>query len=972
MEPSKVAQLKGLAANAPAALSRWGERFLAEVDFAEGLATLHQRKAAAWRKLTDAATEAVAEVLRSGKFDRLPAAVRRAEQSLAPVGKAARDYTVYCVGHAHIDMNWLWSWPETVAVTNDTFATVLSLMEEFDEFCFTQSQASVYEIMRRYNPAALDEIKRRVAEGRWEVAAVHWVEGDKNLASGESLARHLLYTRRFTREVFGLEPEDLPLDWEPDTFGHAATIPSIVSRGAVRYYYMCRGGASPRPPVFWWQGPDGARILVNLETTGYNGEIGPHNAQELLAFCRKTGLTEWMNVYGVGDHGGGPTRRDILRAREMSEWPIFPNFCLSTTRPFYATLTKHADRWPVIEGELNFEFTGCYTSQSRIKRANRLGENYCVEAEAAAGLAHRALGRPYPAERLREAWADVLFGHFHDILPGSGIAATRHYQLGLHQKVAAATGMIKTHSLRGMADAVDTSFAGPGEPPAQEARSLGGGAGYGATPAGVSAAGRVRGGPRPFVVFNLTAWQRDEIAVATVWDVASAVGTRDVNRMHFVARTAGGGAVPAQVVRGRQDYWGHESVELAFPVSVGPLGYSTCVIEEGEAAPPEGGTRCRAGFHGWERQPVGQNTLENEFLEAVFDNATGGIVKLLDKRSGRDLADPAQPLAVPEYVLEQPRGMSAWIMADPIRRICPLEVVSLEPGLMGPYVASMAVKSRVNGSEVTLTYTLRAGQPWLEIAARIRWTEIGGKDGTPKLLMRFPFALSGARARYEVPFGSLDRDLNGGEEVPALRWADVSGKVAGTGEAAGCALLNDGKHGHSLDGATLRLTLLRSSWDPDPFPEVGDHEARMALVSHGERPSVADLMRLGAGFNHPLQVIATDAHAGDLPPSASGITHVGPDHVVVTSVKKCEDDEGLIVRLLETAGERASAKVAVDGRLLGRPAEAVEVDLIERPLSGSTAKVLKDAFSVQVPPRGIVSVKLSFAVQAQPRGLTPP
>jgi len=327
----------------------WQERLLAEIQFARGLARLHAEKAEEWGDLVDRATEAVISAVTDAGPGALPDAVRRAEDILAPVAEVAGQYTIHCVGHAHIDMNWMWSWPETVATTNDTFTTVLKLMDEFDDFCFTQSQCSVYEIMERYNPELLERIARRVAEGRWEVAAAHWVEGDKNLASGESLARHLLYSRRYVKDLFGLEPDDQPLDWEPDTFGHAISIPSIVSRGGVRRYYMCRGGAAPRPPVFWWQGPDGSRILVYLETTWYNDSVSPANATALLEFCGKTGLRDWMNVYGVGDHGGGPTREDILRAHSMDGWPVFPRFKLSTTSAFYDTLEEHGGRWPVVE-----------------------------------------------------------------------------------------------------------------------------------------------------------------------------------------------------------------------------------------------------------------------------------------------------------------------------------------------------------------------------------------------------------------------------------------------------------------------------------------------------------------------------------------------------------------------------------------------------------------------------------------------
>ena len=454
------------------------ERFLAEVEFAEGLAELAGKKAAGWPKLIDQAYAKVEQALASGGVSGIEKAVSEAEAVLAPVGEVAKTYTIHCAGHGHIDMNWMWSWPETVAVTNDTFLTVLKLMDEFPDFCYTQSQASVYAIMRDYNPELFEQIKCRVKEGRWEVAASHWVEGDKNIASGEALARHLLYTRQFMKNQMGLTPEDVPIDWSPDTFGHALTIPTIDARGGVKYYYMCRGGNWEKPPVFWYQGPDGSRILVNLETTWYNDHIAPHNAMAMLKFCRKTGLRDWLNVYGVGDHGGGPTRRDILRCHEMNAWPIYPNFKLATTREYYKILEQNGDKWPVIDKELNFEFTGCYTTQTQIKRNNRLGENYLIEAEIAATLASRIAGKEYPAKVLRDNWVDVLFSHFHDILPGSGVAETRQYNQGMFQRIAAAVGMVKTNALRAIAGKVDTGFVGAPKPedvpPARASLAIGG------------------------------------------------------------------------------------------------------------------------------------------------------------------------------------------------------------------------------------------------------------------------------------------------------------------------------------------------------------------------------------------------------------------------------------------------------------------------------------------------------------------
>ncbi len=932
---------------------QWKGRLLAEVEFASGLARLHPQQAADWEELLDRAVGGVTEAVEQGGAGALPGAVRSAEEILAPVGDVAKQYTVHCVGHAHIDMNWMWSWPETVATTNDTFTTVLKLMEEFDDFCFTQSQCSVYEIMERYNPELLERIARRVEEGRWEVAAAHWVEGDKNLASGESLARHLLYSRRYIKELFGLEPEEQPLDWEPDTFGHAITIPSIVSGGGVRRYYMCRGGAAEKPPVFWWQGPDGARILVYLETTWYNDSVTPANARALLEFCEKTGLRDWMNVYGVGDHGGGPTRRDIAAAHQMDAWPVFPSFKLTTTREFYDMLEEHGERWPVLQQELNFEFTGCYTSQSELKRANRLGENQCVEAEAAAVLAACALGRDYPAAQLRRAWIDTLFGHFHDILPGSGVAATRHHQMARFQESAAATGMVKTRSLRALVAAVDTTFGEEPEVASPEEGGVGAGSGFGSGLSGLSGASHTAGSRRPFVMFNPLAQRRREVVTATVWDPPQ----RDVA---CVVRDAAGELVPAQKLD-EGNYWGHHRVDFAFPVTVGPLGYAACRLEPGSAAAPEGAVRCRSEYVSPDTQHPGRNVLENDLVRAVFDPRTGGVASLVDKATGRDLAAQEKPLGVLEYVLERPRGMTAWVISEPVRTERAPALHAFEPALTGPHIASVVAKTRVGDSDITVTYSLRAGSPLLEIEVEARWVEIGDRErGTPTLRMLFPLALEGCSARYEVPFGSIARDVDGGQEVPALRWADVCGRSTRTEEPAGCALLNDCKYGHSLNGSTLALTLIRSSSDPDPFPEVGQHKMRMALCPHGEAPTEAELCRLGAAFNHPLRVVATDAHSGTLPPVAAAVRSVEPSGVVITSVKQSEDDGGVVFRLCQMTGQEGRVAVALNPGLVGSVAEAEEVDLLERPVKGSTAKATEAGFSVEIGAYGIVSTKLRF------------
>jgi alpha-mannosidase len=941
-------------------LDQLEKRIQSEISFSRRLLKLHPEKLKQWESLISQASDLISSALQLSNKQEFIKAILRAEKILSPIGSTAKTYTIHCVGHAHIDMNWMWPWPETVAVTSDTFTTVLKLMDEFPDFCFTQSQGSVYALIKKYNPELFEKIKKRVGEGRWEIAAVHWVEGDKNLASGESLARHLMYTRQFMKDNFGLEPEETSLDWEPDTFGHAHTIPSIVSRGAVKYYYLCRGGKFEKPPIFWWQSPDGSRVLVNLETTWYISAIGPHNAKELLDFSEETGLKDWMKVYGVGDHGGGPTRGDILRCHEMDSWPIFPNFQMSTAKDYYSLLEKHKQTFPVLDKELNFEFTGCYTSQSQIKKFNRLGENQAIEAETAAFLAHQILGRNYPYQQLKEAWINVLFGHFHDILPGSGVRATRQYQSGLFQDSAALFGMIKSRSLKAIASKIETSFSAAEKMRGLQAegqeRAMGAGAGRGTSNGYLSSAVHQKGRSLPIVVFNPLAWRRNEVIRVSVWDVDDQDAMQTSAKKTFIVRVPNGETLPAHRIKSGE-YWGHTYIDLIFPVSVGPLGYQSFCIEEQQDMADEK-TDIEKSRVSLTEEDLG---FENEYLSVRFDRMSGGIIQLIDKKTGVDLADKEHPMALLEYLVERPGGMSAWVIQDPKKRVCPLELDSLKVDQHNPYLASIQAKTNLNRSQITITYTLRAGEPWLEIVVDAFWLEQGSSEnGIPALRMQFPTCLDHPKARYEIPFGSIERTFNRGEEVPALRWANVSGHLKNPEVHGGLLLLNDCKYGHSLEDSILRLTLIRSSYSPDPLPELGSHTMRMALVPYGSGLSPADMVRMGAAFNHPLQMIYTDTHEGDLPPNADSLITSEPANIIVSSLKMAEGKEAVVVRLYEAEGKKVTARLTHNPILLGEIKSVEEVDLLERPLDDSTVRLSEKGVEVEMAPYGIITLKLKF------------
>lgn len=923
------------------------DRFLGEVTFAEGLCDLHKSQAPAWRKLLAKAADRVRPAIAKGGAA-LSAAIRDAEDILAPIARVAKTYTVYCVGHGHLDMNWMWSWPETVASTNDMFRTVLRLMDEYPDFHFSQSQAAMYEIVAKHNPAMLEEIRARVKEGRWEVTASHWVEGEKNIVLGESLCRQVLETRRYMQELFDLKPEDVTIDWSPDTFGHAATIPSYLVRAGVKRYYLCRpGNQSPQPMAFWWEAPDGSRVLVCRETTWYNGMFSPGEiVPALLDFCKSTGLRFWMYVYGVGDHGGGPTRRDLERAKEMVNWPVFPTIKLSRSSKFYDALEKEGKRLPVVKGELNFELTGCYTSQTLIKRSVRFAENQLCDAETSAALAWASIGLDYPAGIFRENWRRSLFNHFHDILPGSCVHDTRTHTHGLFQEIAAATGIAETTALRGIAGKVDTSYAAEKSEtiPASFIRSaLGAGVGYGAGEGRASSAEQSAGqGPRPFVVFNTLAFKRNGVVTVNVWDNPPPGTTKKISEYPFSVVTPSGKKVHAQRV-GNGSFWFHEFVTLAFPVEAVPgFGFGTYVIKE-ESTP--------AG------KPIasGDCVMENDLVRVKIDTRTGLVSSLIDKVSNLDVIDPARHAGLFEVVTERPHEASAWSV-DKTLKMETMEIVSTRLTQNGPHLARLDVACRIRESTFTLQYELRANDPCLHIMLDGTWLERGtAQTGVPNLSIAIPLALKDAAATYEIPFGSINRKLNSGEEVPAVRWAAVTG-LSGK-KRAGCLLLNDSKHGHSLDGDTLRLRLIRSTYEPDPLPEIGRHRVHLGLIPFAGKLSPAEAIRYGADLNQPLRPTGTDIHKGSLP-RAGEFVSVEPASITVSALKQTEDGEGLLVRVFETEGKPTVVKITVDSKLLGALRGAVEVDVIERPIAASRLKVKGNEVSLPVPARGLAAVRL--------------
>ena len=333
-------------------------------------------------------------------------------------------FTISAMGHAHIDLMWLWPRRETVRKAQRTFATALRNIEKYENYVFGASQPQLYQWVSETAPQLFDAIVARAGEGRWEPVGAMWVEADVMMPSGESLSRQLLYGQRFWQKEFGDIVNTL---WLPDSFGYSAQLPQLMRLSGVEYFMNMRAGLNDSwefpHSSFWWQGLDGSKVLTHVLPEGtYNSAALPHSALKLEQNFKEAGLSDCaLMLYGIGDGGGGPGEEHIERVNRSASVLGMPPVMHERAGTFFERLRASADQLPTWVGEMFVDqFQGTYTSQLDIKCANRHIENRLRASEIIFTAIYLA-GGEYPREQLERAWKRVLAYQFHDSLPGTCI-----------------------------------------------------------------------------------------------------------------------------------------------------------------------------------------------------------------------------------------------------------------------------------------------------------------------------------------------------------------------------------------------------------------------------------------------------------------------------------------------------------------------------------------------------------------------
>ena len=848
--------------------------------------------------------------------------------------------TIHVIGHAHMDMNWLWTYSETMQMCNDNLRQVVAFMKEYPDFTMLQSQAAVYNFVEMVDPPLLKQVAKYVKEGRLELAGGMWTEGDMNMSSGEAITRSFLLGQRYFQNHFN---KMATIGWLPDNFGHISQMPQILKLAGCDYFYFHR--CKPYKGTFWWTGTDNSTVLA-YANDAYSAEITPSLKDELLKIAPDKHRI--LQMFGVGDHGGGPTRADIEMVHQLDKTPGYPAVKFTTAGDFFKKASKEMDGRPTHHGEMQFIFEGCYTNVADIKEGNRNSENALYSGEFFNTL--RWLnGDKYPADEFRDLWKSLTFNEFHDILPGSGINESNKESISRYSEILRKTTELRNKAFRKMADEVQFQ-TGMGQPVVA----------YNLQPYGRKA------------VIEANVYSHKEPVTATLSSWGDYYGSKNIKAIDkgqgpvpsVLVRDASGKAYPAQVVWGKSTPPGFTS-KVEFIVDNMPAGgYKTFYVD-----------MTKPGEYN-EPIPFKDNTFETDYFKIKFDMKSGNIVNLYDKRSNKEYVKEGDQLNRLRIYLEDKKGgMKSWTINKIVKEEDVTNVVSVKVVEDGPVRACIeSVKTWGKSRFIERTYLYRS-YPRIDYDLEARWLETGS-DSTDSPMLRavFPIAMENSRFYSQVPFDVVERpvdgkingqeapsylkhadaygikaEVSGGQEVPAQKWVDVTdGKV-------GIALLNKTKYGHSYHNGELRLTLLRAAGDPDIYPNLGKFNISYSLYPHACDWKTG-VWSEGEDFNVPVYAAEPPSlalvkdHATR--PEEASFFSVDTPGVVLSGIKQAEDGKELIVRLAEVFGKETIVK-------LGLPIEVSAVrrlNLIEFPLENVAKPTFKGKFiTVKIKPNEIVT-----------------
>ncbi|MBE9202430.1 alpha-mannosidase [Synechocystis salina LEGE 06099] len=801
-------------------------------------------------------------------------------QQLIPLTKGLRQQQMNLLGHAHLDMAWLWPLEETWEVGERTFRSVINLQREFPDLVFGHTSPVLYEWIEANRPELFKQIQTAVEKGNWELLGGMWVEPEVNIISGESLARQLLYGQRYLQAKFG---QISRVGWLPDSFGFCGQLPQIFRQGGIDYFVTGKLHWNDTNPflhgAFHWRSPDGTEIFTVMAPPNLAGVMDNQPlpmASYANRWQKQTGLKECLWLPGVGDHGGGPSR-DMWRMKERwQNSEFFPTINTGTAENFLARIEHQLpldQSFPIWERELYLELhRGCFTVHADQKFYNRQCEHLLYEAELWSSFASWLGDYDYPQNRLESAWKKVLLNQFHDILPGTSIPEVFAVANQAWQEVYQTTNEIIDQAL----DCLSTQISYADNPTEKET---------------------------PLLIFNPLHWSQNQLV-----------------------------EIPVQPGKQYQVYdWQNEKLvdtqptadTLLFMVNSPPLSCSGYWLQCEEISSDS------QQFQVFSQEPI----LDNGWLRVEISPQSGEIVSIDDLINHRQvLAGHGNQL---QFFRDQDQYWDAWNI-DP-----DYEQYHLHSGKLinwqwleqGPLRWRLRVVRKFQKSTFTQDYCLTQNSPLLEIKTEVDWQETH-----VMVKATFPVALQSEFFTTEAPCAVVDRPINPQTEMEKAQWEVPHQHWFSLNDAEknyGVSILNNCKYGCDVKGNLMRLTLLRSSVWPDPNADRGKHTFSYYFYPHQGDWRSAKTVAMGYGIHRPLRPYFPEncnakSNQAGLWLAKPWLT-IGSENLCLIALKRQEDKpENWIMRCYETIGKSAQLFVTTvcDHRV------QTKVNLLEEPQPG--------------------------------------
>lgn len=751
--------------------------------------------------------------------------------------------TVTAIGHTHIDVAWLWRLKHTREKSARSFSTVLRLMEQYPDYYFLQSQPQLYAYMKADYPEIYEQIKNRVADGRWEIDGGMWLEADCNISSGESLVRQILYGTKFMVEEFGKKPQFL---WLPDVFGYSWALPQILKKTNLNTFMTTKISWNQynRMPhdTFWWRGLDGSEVLTHFISTPepedygtdsffytYNGVIEPKTVKGIYDnYVDKDINQELLLAYGHGDGGGGVNREMLENRRRIDKIPGLPNIKTGSANKYFEnlqnTIKNTEDYVHTWDGELYLEFhRGTYTSQAFMKRTNRKLEQEYREAEFLnTWLMIEDKDWKYPTEELLNGWHTILRNQFHDIIPGTSIKEVyQDAKLEYQEATDLATSINQVWEEKALMNTTNS-----------------------------------------WTVFNSANWLRDEIIF--IPEMKTGLQFEDES---------------GELLDAVEQDGGYKVKVLNVPA----LGHKQIIATEKEQ-----------NHNHLQELHEKENSVETPFYRVSW-NEKGQLAEIYDKQNDRQVLEENQDGNVFQLFEDKPMNFDAWdIDIYYQEKFKELEATSISVIEKNSLFIEIGFTYKFNKSVLKQSMFLYRDSKRIDFKTKVDWNE-----RQQLLKVAFPVNVRATEATFDVQFGNVKRpthwntgwDMAKFESV-AHQWVDLSEYKYGV------SLLNDCKYGYDVKNNMLRLTLLKGANFPDPDADIGEHEFTYSLYPHQDDFIAAETVQRAWELNNPLKVFKGKANL-----SMEQLFEIsGEQQFLIDAVKQSEDKKGMVIRLHDYSG----------------------------------------------------------------------